>query len=348
MTSDSVSHPDSLARYSRQVRFDPLGESGQKRLSESMAVVMGCGALGSVIAERLVRSGVGKIRLVDRDWVELSNLQRQAIYTERDAELATPKSVAAAQGLAQINSQVEIEPIVDDITFANIQGLVEGADVILDGTDNFETRFLINDCAVKFQIPWVHGGCLGASGQVMTIIPGQTACFRCLLPELPPREAMETCDTAGVLGPAVGLIGCWQAAEALKILSGNSDKAAQGLIVLDSWQTESRVVSLSQAKDCPTCVRLETPFLDGQIRSDAAILCGKNAVQIQGPKWPATGLQSLAERLAQLGEVTRNAYFLRVRMAEYTLTVFASGRTVVEGTTEISEAKSVISRTLGA
>ena len=195
----------STHRYSRQERFAPLGPEGQQQIDAARVFVVGCGALGSMIAERLARAGVGMLRLVDRDWVELSNLQRQTLFTERDAREARPKAVAAAEMLAEINSQIIIEPYVEDVAFDNIERLAASCELIVDGTDNFETRFLVNDYCVKNNIPWVHGGCLGASGQVLTVLPGETACFRCLVPDLPPREALQTCDTAGGLGPGGGI-----------------------------------------------------------------------------------------------------------------------------------------------
>lgn len=335
-------------RYSRQVRFDPLGRSGQLRLQASSAAIVGCGALGSMIAERLARAGVGRLKLIDRDWVELSNLQRQALYTESDASVSTPKCVAAAAHIAQINSATEVETLVEDITFENIAAAVGAVDLIIDGTDNFQTRFLINDLSIRTQIPWVHGGCLGASGQILTILPGETACFRCLLPQPPPPEAIQTCDTAGVLGPAVGLVACWQAAEALKILSGNAAEACRGMILLDSWTTQTRIVSLKRQANCPACAQGELTYLSGKHHSETTILCGKNAVQIQSPGLAGANHVAIEKRLAHVGEVVRNPYFLRLKIDEFVITLFAGGRTVVEGTTEVSIAKSLISRTLGA
>ena len=268
--SDSTD-PSLPDRYARQWRFAPLGAAGQDRLGSSTVLICGCGALGSVIAERLARAGVGKLRLVDRDWVELTNLQRQSLFTEEHARQAAPKAVAAAEVLAQVNHQITIEPVVEDLTCDNIQTLASGCDLILDGTDNFETRLLINDYCLRFSVPWVHGGCLGASGQVMPVLPGQTAFFRCLVPELPPPDALQSSDTAGVLGPAVGLIACWQAAEALKILSGHLEAVCRRLLVLDCWHTDCRLVNLKPVSDCPACQRA-SPFLEGRLhRIDGAV-----------------------------------------------------------------------------
>ncbi len=336
------------SRYSRQERFSPMGTEGQSRLGSARVLICGCGALGTVIAERLARSGVGHLRIVDRDWVELSNLQRQTLFCEQDAVQARPKAVAAAQALQSMNSEIVVEPIVEDVSYHNIESLASDCDLILDGTDNFETRFLINDYCVKHGVPWIHGGCLGASGQVMSILPGDTACFRCLVPELPAREALETCDSAGVLGPAVGLIACLQAAEALKILSGNAAAVCRGLIVIDSWNTDFRVISLPRNGECKACRHADFPFLSGKIRTAATILCGKNAVQIESPGLESATLEHIADRLRSLGAVQQNAFFVRLKLEAHTLTIFRGGRTVVEGTTTTAEAKSVLARTLGA
>lgn len=348
--TDQFTSANSNSRYLRQQRFTPFGESGQKSLSRSRVLICGCGALGSLIAERLARSGVGFIRILDRDWVELSNLQRQTLFKESHAAESMPKAIAAAEELSQINSLVEVEPIVDDLTCDNIQLLARDCELIMDGTDNFETRFLINDFCIQSRIPWVHGGCLGASGQVFSIIPGQSACFRCLVPDLPPADSVQTCDTAGVLGPAVGLIACWQAAEALKILSGNVEAISNKLILLDSWDTDCRTVALSPVKGCPACDRGDFPFLEGRVRTESVVMCGKNAVQIVLPEQAQRSLQlnQLAQRLEQLGPVNSNPFFIRLHLETHQITIFQGGRTVVEGTTSPAEAKSLLARTLGS
>lgn len=337
------------SRYSRQIRFDPIGEVGQARISSSKVLLCGCGALGSVIADRLARSGVGQLRIVDRDWVELSNLQRQSLFNEQHAAEATPKSVAAAEALAAINSTIDVQACVDDLSCDNISELAKDCDLLIDGTDNFETRFLINDFCVKHSVPWVHGGCVGGGGQVLTILPGKTACFRCLLPDLPPRDAMETCDSAGVLGPAIGIVASWQAAEAIKILSGNAGLAGAGMIVIDSWHTQSRVVKVPKNVSCPACGAAEDyPFLDGRLRTASTILCGKNAVQLDSPSLQLEPLERLHKRLSQLGKTTSNPFFVRLQLPPFTLTFFSGGRTVVEGTTSAAEAKTLVARTLGS
>ena len=337
-----------MSRYSRQERFAPLGGEGQARLRSATALVCGCGALGSVIAERLARAGVGRLRLVDRDWVELSNLQRQALFTEEDAAEARPKSVAAAEALGRINGEVQVEALVEDVTYENIAQLAEGCDLLLDGTDNFETRYLINDYCVQRRIPWVHGGCLGAGGQAMTILPCETACFRCLMPEPPSPGSFETCDSAGVLGPAVGLVACWQASEALKILSGNRQAVCRGLWVLDAWAADCRVIGLAPQRDCPACQQRQFPFLDGSVRTESTVLCGKNAVQIVIPGLDQRSLADVADRWVGMGELRRNPYFVRLTTGQHHLTLFRGGRIVVEGTTDVAEARGIIARAIGA
>src|SRR3954454_338408 len=219
----------SISRYDRQARFAPLGEEGQRRLGTARALVCGCGALGSLIAETLVRAGVGLVRIVDRDFVELNNLQRQVLFDEHDVEQSLPKAIAAANKLKQINSEVQVEPIVADVTHHNIAEMAGDVDAIVDGTDNFAIRFLLNDFAVKYQKPWVYGGCIGAEGQTMTILPEDTACLACMMSDAPPPGTTPTCDTAGIIGPVVGVIASMEASEALKILSGHREAVSRRL-----------------------------------------------------------------------------------------------------------------------
>ncbi len=341
----------SSSRYRRAAQFSSLGDEGQAQIERSRVLLCGCGALGSMIAERLVRSGVGYLRIVDRDWVELSNLQRQTLFTEKDAAEGVPKAIAAVRTLEEINSQVTIEPIVEDISFTNIQRLGQDVDLILDGTDNFETRLLINDFCIQNNRPWVHGGCLGASGQIMTIVPGKTACFRCLVPDVPPRDAMPTCDTAGVLGPAIGIVASWQAAEALKILSGHIESVCDKLITIDTWNTSCRMLSLDQlrtAGTCPACAHGRLEFLTGQRSELATVLCGKNAVQLAPASSQPIHLPNLAQQLAHSGAVTLNPFLLRFDADPYKVTVFRDGRTIVEGTTEVAIARGVVAKWLGS
>lgn len=336
----------SLSRYARQETFSPIGERGQSQLKGARALVCGCGALGSLIAERLARAGVGALRIVDRDWVEWTNLQRQCLFTEQHARDCVPKAVAARDRLREINSEIQIEAHVEDLSSDNIRGLAEGCDVVLDGTDNFETRFLINDYCVETQMPWIHGGCLGAGGQILSILPGDTPCFRCLMPDLPPREGTETCDSAGVLGSAIGVIASWQSGEAIKLLSGNQDAVCRRLVVIDMWNNDLRLLSLPRNQNCLTCHQRDFPFLRGDIRTQTSVLCGKNAVQVLSPG--SGSIQEIVGKIQSLGEVHPTPYFVRLQLPDYLLTIFPGGRTIVEGTTSELEAKNVVSRTLGS
>lgn len=347
----SSASSDPLARYARQVRYAPLGEEGQRRLLSSRALVCGCGALGSVVANTLARAGVGKLRIVDRDFLELNNLQRQVLYDEADVEAGIPKAIAAANKLRAINSQIEIEPIVADVDCRNMAELARDVDVIIDGTDNFEIRFLLNDASARWGIPWIYGGCLGTEGQTMTILPGESPCLRCLMQEAPPPGTTETCDTAGILGPIINVIASIEACEALKILSGHRDATSRVLQVFDLWDNSTRQVrldALRAARDkCPTCSGTEFPWLDGRRGSQTAVLCGRNAVQLSFPDQPATSLERLAERLSSLGQVTRNRYLLRCHVDKYLFTVFPDGRAIVGGTSDVAEARSAYARYLG-
>lgn len=316
----------------------------------SRALICGCGALGSVLANTLARAGVGHLRIVDRDFVELNNLQRQVLYDESDVAAGLPKAVAAEQRLKTINSQIEVEAVVTDLDHTNISQLLQGVQLILDGTDNFETRFLLNDASVKFGIPWVYGGCIGAEGQTMTILPGETPCLRCLMQEAPPPGTTPTCDTAGILGPIVNVIASWQAAEAIKILSGHRDSINRTLTVVELWDNRVRQIkldSLLENQDCPTCGRREFPWLDGQRGSHTAVLCGRNAVQLSFPDRHAVSLDTLASKLSGLGQVTSNRFLLRAVIDSYTITVFPDGRAIVSGTDDIAVAKTIYAKYVG-
>ncbi len=340
-----------LDRYVRQMRYAPIGEEGQQRLLAGRVLVCGCGALGSVIANTLARSGVGYLRLVDRDFLELNNLQRQVLYDEADIAAQLPKAVAAAAKLSKINSQITIDPLVTDVDPTNIFALTEGIGVIVDGTDNFETRMLVNDVALKRGIPWVYGGCLGAEGQTMTIVPGETACLRCLMSDTPPPGTMPTCDTAGILASIVNVIASLQAAEVIKLLSGNRQAINRGLLVIDLWDNRIRQLnldSMAAGNDCPACKHGEYPWLDGQRSSHTAVLCGRNAVQLSPPERSGVALEALAEKLQGVGQVTRNKYLLRLAVDDYLLTIFPDGRAIIGGTDDIPTARTVYAKYIGA
>lgn len=339
------------SRYDRQARFAPLGREGQRRLEASRALVCGCGALGSVAAETLVRAGVGVVRIVDRDFLELNNLQRQVLYDEQDVADRLPKAIAAAAKLQRINSSVTVEPVVTDVTFRNIGELADDVEVIVDGTDNFATRMLVNDYAVDRGKPWVYGGCIGAEGQTMTILPGETACLACLMADVPPAGTTPTCDTAGVLGPIVNVVASIEACEAIKILSGHRDSVNRRLTIIDLWQNELRRVNLGQlgaSGDCRVCGKREFLWLAGEKGGGEAVLCGRNAVQIGAGESTAVSLDELAARLAGVGAVERNRFLLRLVVDGFVLTVFSDGRTIVAGTDDVATARTVHARYVGA
>jgi molybdopterin-synthase adenylyltransferase len=340
-----------LNRFRRQIAYPAIGMTGQERLAGSKVAIVGLGALGSTIAERLARCGIGSMRLIDRDWVEIDNLPRQALYTLHDAEYHLPKAVAAANHLASIDPTIHLEPMVCDLTHRNAESLLRGIDLIFDGTDNFETRYLINDASVSFGIPWVHAGIIGASGQAMLVVPKATACFRCLLPDVPPLESMQTCDSVGVLGPAVGVIASWQALLGMKWLvqpnAGAAPNATSQLTIFELWSGEVRNVALQRNPDCPACAEGNFEFLSGASATDARVLCGKNAVQIQAPEGRRVDLSLLAERLRKSGEVFETPFLVRFSADAYRITVFPDGRGIVHGTESLDEARKIYARWIG-
>jgi adenylyltransferase/sulfurtransferase len=342
---------DPLDRYSRQVRFPALGEAGQRKLISSRVTICGCGALGTVLANHLVRAGVGHVRIVDRDFIETHNLQRQILFDESDVAANLPKAEAAARKLRAINSQVEIEAVVTDIDHTNILDLVGDADVILDGTDNFETRYLINDAAVKLKKPWVFGGVIGSEGQTMTIRPGRTPCLRCLIEDNPPPGLTPTCETAGVLGPAVAVIASFEAVEAIKLLSGAESALNTELFVIDIWDWTFRrlkVQGLLGKVDCPCCQQHRYEWLEGDLGSHTTTLCGRNAVQIAARRPQPLDFPEMASRLTALGEVRHNAFMLRFATEGHEFTVFPDGRAIIKGTNDIAKARTLYAQFVGS
>ncbi len=339
-----------LDRYLRQVRYTPLGESGQRRLLESRVLICGCGALGSVVADTLVRAGVGFVRIVDRDFVEIDNLHRQVLFDEKDAAEQLPKAVAAANRLTRVNSSIAIEPVVTDINAENIRRLAEDVQLVVDGTDNFETRYLVNDYAVATSKPWVFGGCVGAEGQTLAIVPGETPCLSCLMPEPPPAAALPTCETAGVLGPIVNIIASLQAIEAIKLLSGNRDQLNPAMTIVDLWNNQIRSIGMASGRSdsCPTCGMRNFPWLEGKRGSTATRLCGRNSVQISPSSSEPIELASLAEKLRRVGKVTANPFLIRLAVEGYLITIFTDGRTLVGGTDDPSVARTVLAKYVGS
>jgi adenylyltransferase/sulfurtransferase len=338
-------------RYSRQILFEGIGERGQRNLLQSAAVVVGCGALGAAQIETLARAGVGRLRLVDRDVVEPSNLHRQILYTEEDAAEGLPKAVAAERRVRAINSDVRVEGIVEDVRAANVERLVEGVDVILDATDNFETRFLLNDAAVKHAIPWIYGAVVGGGGLTMTIRPGVTPCLRCVFEEMPPPGSGPTCDTAGVILPAVSAVASIQATEAIKLLAGRPELLHGGLVQIDVWENRFTTVGLTgllERSDCPTCRRREFEFLVDEAGQTAATLCGRGAVQITSAQPVRLDLAALAERLRPAGEVELKRFVVRFRIGEVEMTVFPDARSIIKGVTDPAVARGLYARYVGA
>lgn len=329
-----------------------MDEGKQHRLLESRVLLCGCGALGSVLADTLVRAGVGFLRIVDRDFVELSNLQRQVLFDEEDWKQKLPKAIAAQRKLQVINSDVQVEAVVADIDYRNIEELAQDVDLILDGTDNFEIRFLINDVSLATNIPWIYAGVIGSHGQTMTVFPNESACLRCLISEIPDPGATETCDTAGVLAMAVNVMASLEAVDAIKLLSGQKEKIEPVLAVVDVWEGSLRRMSmkdLRERSECPACVKGEREWLSGTKGSHSTVLCGRNAVQISPEQKSALSLKEMAEKLSASGETSFNEFLLRLQLSEadYEITLFKDGRAIVKGTEDIATARSVYAKYIG-
>jgi molybdopterin-synthase adenylyltransferase len=333
-------------RYARQVRFEGLGESGQMALARARVAIVGCGALGGLQAESLARAGVGSITVIDRDFVEASNLQRQFLFDENDAAQALPKAVAAERRIKQINSTIEIRGFVADLDSASIADLLEDAHLILDATDNFETRFLVNDFSVARGIPWIYGAAVGSYGLMMPVLPGDTACLRCIYPE-PPPGVQPTCETAGVLGSVTMLMASLQTGEALKILSGHSELVRRTIVRADVWSGGVREVTAPERDpDCPACGKGEFPWLNGAKRAPVS-LCGRNAVQIHERQRPVN-LALLERNLSGLGRVLANDFALRFFLDPFEMTVFPDGRAIIKGTTDPGIARSLYAQYVGS
>ena len=345
--------PEEYEQYSRQILFAGLGKTGQEKLLQASAVLIGCGALGTVAANLLVRSGLGYLRIVDRDFVETSNLQRQTLFDEADAASALPKAVAAERHLRAVNSRVQIEGIVADVTASNIRELVADFPLIVDGTDNFEARLLINDAAVSIGIPWIYAAAVGSYGATMTIRAGETACLACLLEPSGPANgngapaADETCDTAGVLNAAVGVIASMEAAEAIKILAGRPEALHGRLISHDVWTGKFQSIHVERKSDCRCCVRREFSYLLGEAQPHIT-LCGRDSVQIH-ERNRRLDLSELSRRLALSATGIRsNDFLLRFLISPYEVTVFADGRAIIRGTKDPAVARSLYARYIGA
>ncbi|MDZ7645471.1 MAG: ThiF family adenylyltransferase [Woeseiaceae bacterium] len=361
-----------LDRYHRQMLLPGFGEAGQRRLAGSTALVLGCGALGTVIADMLARAGVGHLVIVDRDFVELTNLQRQVLFDEQDVADAMPKAEAARRKLAKINSQVKVTAIVDDVNYRNIERFAQGVDVLVDGVDNFETRYLANDYAVRHGVPYLYGGAVGTTGMAFAILPHTetgnaewetlaggsraTPCLRCLFEEAPPPGQSPTCDTVGVIGPAVSIIANFEVAEALKVLTGNFERVSPTMLNLDLWTNsivQLKVANARQRSECPCCGQRRYEYLDGRAGSSATTLCGRDAVQLTHRQLgTALRLDDIARRLRAYGKVIVNDFMLRANVSDngksYELTLFNDGRAIVKGTADASAARGVYAKFVGS
>ena len=357
-------------RYSRQILFTEIGEAGQQRLLESSAVLVGCGALGTALANLLVRAGLGKLRILDRGFVEPSNLQRQTLFEESDAREALPKAVAAERRLRAINSGVAIEGIVTDVGPKNAEELLQGFNLILDGTDNFDTRFLLNDAAIHLNVPWIYAAVVASYGVTLTVLPGDTACLACALessavpenisgngsnslaarldaPVAAPIGAEDTCDTVGVLGSAAGVIASIQAAEAIKLLLGKTETAGGRLVSFDVWSGRYQSVRVARNSNCRACVRHDFRYLEGEAQPRLT-MCGRDSVQIHERR-RQLDLPALGRRLAPtVAEVRENGFLLRFRVPPYEMTVFPDGRAIIKGTRDTSVARSLYARYIGS
>jgi adenylyltransferase/sulfurtransferase len=340
-------NPAMIDRYSRQILFPGIGEEGQKKLNGSSVIIIGCGALGTVIANSLVRAGVGNIRIVDRDFIEYHNLQRQVLFNEDDIRDMLPKAVAAERHLKKINSSINIEGIVADINYTNIEKFIGGMDLILDGLDNFETRYLINEAALKHGIPWIYGGAVSSYGMTMNIIPSKTPCFRCLAAGPPSDGLSLTCDTAGIVNSVPFIIGSLQAAEAMKMIVGAEVDLNKGLLVIDVWQGIFDHLEVHSRDDCPAC-NGKYEFLDGKSGIKTTSLCGQGAVQVLNPRIKKVSFKELSGRLSPLGEVSHNEYMLRFQIDDKEMIVFPDGRAIVKDTTDESLARGLYAKYIGA
>lgn len=335
-------------RYSRQQLFKPIGDRGQEKIRNKHVLIVGAGALGSASAESFVRAGIGKLTIIDRDYVEWSNLQRQQLYSEEDAREKLPKTIAAKNRLEKLNSEVQIDAFVMDACAENLEGLLENVDVIIDATDNFDIRFIINDLSQKYNIPWVYGSCVGSYGMSYTIIPQETPCLHCVLKNVPVTGV--TCDTAGIISPTVQIVAAYQVAEALKILVEDFAAIRKTFFMFDIWSNQNHFIKLGKIKtdDCPSCGLNRTyPYLSYENQTKVAVLCGRNTVQIRTVESRQYNFDDIEKVLKKLGEVDRNPYLLSCQLDEYRVVIFRDGRVFIHGTNDISKAKQLYYRVFG-
>lgn len=336
-------------RYSRQILFEPIGEKGQKQLSEKHVLIIGLGTLGTQSAEALARAGVGKLTIVDRDYIEWSNLQRQHLYTEEDAKNRTPKAIAAAEKLQAINSEITIVSHILDVTPDDLATLVQGVDLILDATDNFDIRMMINDASQKYYLPWIYGSCVGSYGVSFTVIPNETPCLHCLLETIP--VSSPTCDTSGIIQPAASQVVVYQTAEALKLLTGNTNALRNKFISFDVWTNQTVQMDVTKLKkvDCPSCGEKATyPFLTYDTQMKAAVLCGRDSVQIRPPQKQTRDLAQLTRQLGRTGgRIEVNEHLLSYTLDDQRMVIFKDGRALIHGTNDLDKAKTLYYRYFG-
>lgn len=336
-----------IERYNRQTLFQPIGRDGQEKLRDARVVLIGCGALGAAHAEALTRAGVGFLRIVDRDFVEMSNLHRQTLFDESDANFRVPKAAAAKRRLSEINSSITVEPVIEDVNNSNVESIIDGCDIVLDGTDNFQIRYLVNDACVKHKNPWIYGAAVSSYGTTMTVFPGETPCLRCVFEEIPAAGSAPTCDTAGVILPIITSISAIQVTEALKFLTGNRPAMHRSLIQIDVWENTHTKIHLSEPEpDCVACGRGLYEFLDAERSEFSAVLCGRDAVQIAPPAAPVD-LDAIADRIKFLTTVAQNEYLLRFSADGMEITVFRDGRAIIRGTEDITAARSAYAKYIG-
>ncbi len=338
---------NSPSRYERQSLLPQIGPEGQKKISQATVAIVGIGALGSVSADLLARAGVGRLRLIDRDFLELNNLQRQVLFDEDDLRQNLPKAVAAQRKLQKINSEIEIEAEPSDLNLETADELLEGVHLIVDGTDNFETRFLMNDFCLREKLPWIYGGAVGTEGLTYVILPGEGPCLRCLFEEAPGAGEFETCDTAGILAPVAHVIASFQAMEALKIRARGHELADRRLWKIDLWKKDFRPVEVSDSKPCSGCLHGEFPYLNRDRASRTVILCGRNAVQIFRGENCGVDFPGLARKLSVSGAVIYNEYLLKASIPPFEITLFQNGRAIIQGTQDAGQAKSIYAKYVG-
>lgn len=335
-------------RYSRQILFPEIGREGQEKLLNSRILLVGCGALGAAQAEMLARAGVGHLRIVDRDFVEFSNLQRQTLFKESDAAERLPKAIAAQTRIAEINSEIEVAALVADVNNSNVESLIDGVDLVIDGTDNFQVRYLLNDACVKHARTWIYGAAVSSYGTTMTIRPHQTPCLRCIFDEMPDAGSSPTCDTAGVIMPIIATVAATQVAEALKILVGDTDSLHGSIMQFDVWANDRQRIKLSEPNpDCKCCSQGVYEFLDADAQEFSAVLCGRNAVQIAPPTTTKIDLAALADRISSVADAKQNEYLVRFMAGENEITVFADGRAIMKGLDDIAAARSLYAKFIG-